>query len=122
MEVVQRLRTTAKIIIERLELHGKLIGVEWAEEKQRLAQLLVILLLGMSCMFCLILFVGVLTVALGWATEYRIITIAIMLSLYAACLALCAYRFRVLVLRGAHAFVAAREEIGADLALIRSQL
>lgn len=122
MEVIQRLRTTAKIIIERLELHGKLISVEWAEEKQRLAQLLVVLLLGMSCMFCLILFVGVLTVALGWATEYRIITIATILSLYAAGLVLCVYRFRILVFRGANAFAATREEISADLALIRSQL
>lgn len=122
MDLIQRLRSMAKILLTRLELHGQLVSVEWEEERKRLRQLLAITLLGFICLFCAILFVGIFAIALSWATEYRIITIAVMFALYSAGFFLCAYRFSVLAARSSATFAATREEIAADMALIRSQL
>ncbi len=122
MEIIQRLRSMAKILLTRMELHGQLVSVEWAEEKNRLQQLLFITLLGFICLFCAILFVGVFAIALSWSTDYRIMTIAVMFALYSLMFCLCAYRFTVLAARSSATFAATREEISADLALIRSQL
>lgn len=122
MEIIQRLRSMAKILLIRLELHGQLVSVEWAEERNRLQQLLAITLLGFICLFCVLLFVGVFAIALSWATDYRIHTIAVMLALYTVGFCLCAYRFSVLAARGSATFAATREEVAADIALIRSQL
>lgn len=46
MEIIKRLRSVAKIVLTRLELHGQLASVEWAEERHRLLQLLAFSLLG----------------------------------------------------------------------------
>jgi uncharacterized membrane protein YqjE len=122
MEIIKRLRSMAKIVLTRLELHGELISVEWAEERQRLQQLLAISLLGFIFLFCALLFVGIFAIALTWTSDYRIHTIAVMLALYTVGFGVCAYRFTCLAARGSATFAATREEVAADLALIRSQL
>jgi uncharacterized membrane protein YqjE len=122
VEIIQRLRSIAKILLVRLELHGQLVSVEWAEERNRLQQLFVVGLLGFICFFCAIFFMGIFAIALSWTTEYRIMTIAAMFALYTAGFCLCVYRVSVLVARSSATFAATREEIAADMALIRSQL
>lgn len=122
MEIIKRLRSMAKIALIRLELHGQLMRVEWAEERQRLLQLLAISLLGFIFLICALLFVGVFAIALSWATDYRIHVVGGMLALYSLGFCLCAYRFSILVERSTASFAASREEVAADLALIRSQL
>ena len=122
MEIITRLRSLAKIVLTRLELHGQLVNVEWAEERQRLQQLMAISLLGFIFLFCTFLFIGFLPVALTWGTAYRIHTIAAMLLFYVVGFGVCAYRFACLAARSSATFAATREEVAADLALIRSQL
>lgn len=122
MEIIKRLRSMAKMLLTRLELHGQLVCVEWAEEKQRLRQLLVVSLLGFVFLFCGLLFVGIFAIALSWATDYRIHVIGGMLALYILGFCLCAYQFSILTERSSASFAATREEVAADLALIRSQL
>lgn len=122
MEIITRLRAMAKIVLTRLELHGQLVSVEWAEERQRLQQLLAISLLGFIFLFCTLLFVGIFAIALTWASDYRIHTIAAMLVLYTVGFGVCAYRIACLAARSSATFAATREEVAADLALIRSQL
>lgn len=122
MEIIKRLRAMAKLVLTRLELHGQLISVEWAEERQRLQQLLVISLLGFIFLICALLFVGIFAIALSWATDYRIHVIGLMLALYTLGFCWCGYRFSVLIERSSASFAASREEIIADLELIRSRL
>ncbi len=122
MEIIKRLRTMAKIALTRLELHGQLVSVEWAEEKVRLQQLMIASLFGFIFLFCLFLFAGILAVALSWTSDYRTLTIAGVLAGYAVGLCLCAYWVIQIAARSSATFSAAREEIAADLALIRSQL
>lgn len=122
MEIIKRLRSMAKMVLTRLELHGQLVSVEWAEERQRLLQLLIISLFCFIFIFCALLFIGVFVIALSWATDYRIHAIGLMLALYILGFCLCAYRISILVSRSSSSFAATREEVAADLALIRSQL
>lgn len=122
MEIITRLRSLAKIVLTRLELHGQLVSVEWAEERQRLQQLMAISLLGFIFLFCTFLFIGFLAVALTWGSDYRIHTIAAVLLFYVVGFGVCAYRFVCLAARSSATFAATREEVAADLALIRSQL
>jgi uncharacterized membrane protein YqjE len=122
LEIIQRLRTLAKIVFVQLELHGKLAKVEWAEEKSRLQQLFIFGGISFACLLCALLFAGFFVVALSWDTDYRLITIAGVFLFYSLALGYCIYRISVLAARGAETFAATREEIAADLALIRSQL
>jgi uncharacterized membrane protein YqjE len=122
MEIINRLRSMAKMMLTRLELHGQLISVEWAEERQRLQQLMTISLLGFIFLFCAFLFIGFLAIALTWDSDYRIHTIIAMLVFYILGFAVCAYRFACLAARSSATFAATREEVAADLALLRSQL
>lgn len=122
MEIIQRLRSMAKIVLTRLELHGQLVRVEWAEERHRLQQLLVVGLLGFIFLLCALLFVGIFAIALSWTSGYRIYTIAGILALYSAGFVLCVHRVSQLAQQSSATFAVTREEIAADLALIRSQL
>ena len=122
MEIIQRLRALAKIVFAQLELHGKLAQVEWAEEKNRLLQMFAVTVVAFACLLCALLFAGFLAVALSWATDYRIITIVGVFVFYSAGLGLCVYRLNLLSARGSTTFAATREEVAADVALLRSQL
>lgn len=122
MEIINRLRSMAKMMLTRLELHGQLIRIEWVEERYRLRQLLVIFLLGIIFLFCALLFIGFFAIALAWGTDYRIHTVGAMLVFYALGFCYCVYRMNILAERGTASFAATREEVAADLALIRSQL
>ena len=122
MEIINRLRSLAKIVLTRLELHGQLVGVEWAEERQRLQQLMAISLLGFIFLICAFLFIGFLAIAFTWDSHYRMHTIVAMLVFYMLGLAVCVYRFACLAARSSATFAATREEVAADLALLRSQL
>lgn len=122
MEILKRLRSMAKIVLARLELHGQLVSVEWAEERQRLQQLFAVSLLGFIFLLCAFLFIGFFVVALAWASDYRLHAIAAMLVFYIVGCCVCVYRVVSLAARSSASFAATREEVAADLALIRSQL
>lgn len=122
MQIIKRLRSVAKIVLTRLELHGQLVCVEWAEERQRLVQLVAVSLMGFIFLFCAILFIGIFAIALSWATDYRIHVIGAMFAIYVLGFCFCAYRVGLLAARSAETFAATREEVAADLALIRSRL
>lgn len=122
MDIIQRLRALAKIVFAQLELHGQLAQVEWAEEKNRLQQMLAAAVLGFVCLLCALLFAGFFAVVLSWETEYRLITLAAIFLLYSAGVGLCVYKIIRLSARGSATFAATREEVAADLALLRSQL
>lgn len=122
MEIIQRLRASAAIVLTHLELHGRLASMEWQQEKNRLQQLLVFSMLGLMCVFCFLIFVGVLVIALGWPTEYRLYTVAGVVVFYATGLAICCFRCKRLLAQGATSFAETRAEVAADIELIRSQL
>ena len=79
-------------------------------------------LLGFACVLCLLIFGGVLVVVCSWETPYRIHAIVALMVIYALGLAFACYRFKTLSALGSQAFLATREELAADIALIKSKL
>lgn len=122
MEIIQRLRSSAKTLLVQCELHSRLAAVEWQEEKARLQQLVAMTLLGFLCLLCCMIFIGLFIVAIAWHTEYRILGIGGVVLLYATGVLLSYFRIKSLVALGSETFAATREEIAADIALIRSRL
>lgn len=122
MEIIQRLRLLMKELVIQLELHGRLLKIEWQEEKNRIQQILFMALLGFAFIVCALLSLGIFFIAANWSSEYRLLSIAILSAVYLTGLVLCWLRFNALVARGAQSFAASREELAADIALIRSRL
>jgi len=68
------------------------------------------------------LLIGALVLAFGWDTEYRIPIALALVAIYGLATALAWRRFRALSAQSSQAFAATREELAADLAVLRSNL
>lgn len=122
MEIFQRMRLLMKELFIQLELHGRLLKIEWLQEKNRIQQLFCVALLGFAFVLCWLLSLGFFVIAANWSGEYRLLSIALLSTFYLTGLVLCWLRFNTLVAKGAQAFAVSREEFAADIALIRSKL
>ncbi len=120
--IIRLLRATANALVTQLELYGQLARIEWEQEKNRMMRMLAIALLGFACLLCFLLFMGILAITVTWATDYRIATIIAFMALYALGFASAWYQVKRLAARGSETFAATREEMTADLALIKSKL
>ena len=122
IEAIRLLRPLSGALLARTALYVQLIGVEWAEQTIRLSRMMGLVLLGFASVLCAMLFAGILVTALCWDSGYRIQAIVAVTSVYAAVAAITWYWFKALSARGDQAFIATREELTADIALIKSFL
>jgi uncharacterized membrane protein YqjE len=122
MEIFQRMRLLSKELLTQLELHGRLLKVEWLQEKNRIQQIICIASLGFAFLLCSLLSIGFFVIAANWAGEYRLLSIALVCTFYLIGLIFCWIRINTLAAKGADSFAVTREELAADIALIRSQL
>lgn len=122
LNVIRVLRSASGALVSQLGLHGQLARVEWAEEKKRLAGMLIAGLLGFACLLCVLLFGGALSLAFSWDTPYRgIVAIAVM-TIYVLAAGVAVHRLTTLSALGVNSFAATREELAADIAMIRARL
>lgn len=117
-DAIRILGSAGGVLFEQVKLHGQLVRVEWEEEKIRLFKLLVAVLLGFVSLLCFLLFVGIAVLASSWDTPNRILVAMILVAAYAVGVVLAWLWFRALSAR--QSFAATREELAADLALLRS--
>ena len=122
LAVLRLVRSAGGAFIAQAALHGQLASIEFAEEKNRILKMTMVTLLGFSSLICLMLFIGISALALSWETVYRIPTIVLMIVLYVMGISLSWNRFQGLADLGGQAFAATREEMAADIALIKSKL
>lgn len=122
MNVLRLLRSAGAAVLAQASLHSRLVGVEWAQEKQRLARMLVALLLGVACLLCLMLLGGAVVLVAFWDTPYRAFALIGLLLAYSLGGLLAWARVRTLARQSHLAFAATRDELAADIALIRSRL
>ena len=122
LEALRIMRSAGGALIVQAGLHAQLARVEWAEEKIRLLKMLLLTLLGFACVLCVMLLTGALLLALSWNTPYRVEVALLLLAVYALGALVAWRRFQVLSQRSSQAFAATREEIAADIALIRSRV
>jgi uncharacterized membrane protein YqjE len=122
LNAIRLLRVAGALLFNQASLHGQLARVEWAEEKGRLLKMLVTGVFGLACMLCLMLFVGLLVIAMSWDTVYRVPAALGMLVAYVLGIGVAWHRLQSLSLLGSQSFAATREELAADIALIKSRL
>ena len=122
LEKLRLLNAAGGALLTQATLHSELLRIEWAEEKQRLLTMLLVLLLGFGTLFCMLLFAGVLVLALNWDTGYRISAIIALMAIYAGATFFAWRRFQALSAQSEQMFAASREELAADLALLRQKL
>jgi uncharacterized membrane protein YqjE len=122
LDALRIVRSAGQALLTQAALHGQLARIEWAQEKRRLLAMFVALLLGFACLLCVMISVGALVLAMYWNTAYRIPAIAALIALYALGTLLAWRRFQVLAARSDQSFAATREELEADMALLKSRL
>jgi uncharacterized membrane protein YqjE len=117
-----KVRKIAKTVIYQLELYGQLASVEWKEEKVRLTDMLISLLLGFTFFFCLLISLSSMVLLITWDTPYRSWAMAVLLCFYGFGLWFACYRFRSLGRRSSEVFSDIREELAVDIALLRNKI
>lgn len=122
LDIIRILRSAGGPLFAQTALHAALARVEWAEEKRRLLRMLLFALLGFAFLLCTLLFAGVLVLAVSWETDFRIPALMLLVALFGLGVHLAWKRFQLLSAQGEQAFAATREEIAADIALLRSKL
>jgi uncharacterized membrane protein YqjE len=120
--VIRILLSAGGPLLAQADLHGQLARVEWEELKSRLLKMVVLALLCYTGIVCVMLLVGALVLAFGWDTEYRIPIALALVAIYALATALAWRWFRALSAQSSQAFAATRDELAADLAVLRSNL
>lgn len=122
LDLFRLIRSAGGALVAQASLHGQLAQVEWEEEKNRLIQMLIVTLIGFVCGLCILFFGGALVLAFSWETAYRIHAIFALIAIYGFGILISWYRFQALSALSSQAFSATRQELAADIALIRSKL
>ncbi|MDO9317814.1 MAG: hypothetical protein Q7V56_06410 [Gammaproteobacteria bacterium] len=82
LHVLRILRKAGGSLLVQGTLHGQLLRLEWAQEKDRLLKMLLVTLLGFSCLICAMLALGALALLLSWETAYRIHVLVALVVMY----------------------------------------
>lgn len=122
LHVLRILRKAGSSLLVQGTLHGQLLRLEWAQEKDRLLKMLLVTLLGFSCLICAMLALGALALLLSWETAYRIHVLVALVVMYFGITWYCWLQFQRLSAASARAFAASRAEIEADIEMLRDSL
>jgi uncharacterized membrane protein YqjE len=120
--VLRLLRSAGGAICAQAALHSQLARVEWAEEKIRLARIAIAALAALISAICLLLLGSLIALALSWNTPYQTPAISAVLVLYLLSLSFAIRTLARQIALGALSFAATREEIAADLAMLKAKL
>lgn len=122
LDLLHVLRTAGPGLFGQAELYGQLLHVEWAMEKRRLQQMLLLGVFGFSCWLIFLLLIFLSALLFSWPTAYRGVVIAGSIGLSALGFAYAGYRLHQLSKASQDSFLALREELANDLLLLRRQL
>ncbi|WP_320838377.1 phage holin family protein [Zhongshania sp.] len=121
-DVVNLFRTADyDALFAQANLHRQLAEIEWQEEKQRLSSLFTALLIGIPSFICLLIFLGILVITLTWNTDYRSASLLGLCIMYGLATFIAWKRFMLEAKRPGRFFKGSREEIAADLAVIKKK-
>lgn len=115
------LRSAGGALGAQMALHGQLAQLEWAIEKARWVKIAIAAFVLISTLFCLLLLSGIVVLALAWQTPYRLHVVACVLGIYALIAGLSLRSLSVQFALGASAFKATREEVMADIDMLRAR-
>lgn len=116
------LRSAGGALFAQAALHSQLARVEWAEEKIRLTRIAIAAIVALVSTICLLLLGSFVVLALSWNTPFQIHVIVGVLVVYVVAILLSIRALMQQIALGALSFAATREEIAADLALLKAKL
>ncbi len=122
LSLIRLLRSAGGALLAQAALHGQLARVEWAEEKIRLTRIAIAAILAFISALCLLLLSSVVALALSWNTPYQLAVISAVLLVYVVLLVVSVRILKQQIALGALSFAATREEVAADLALLKAKL
>lgn len=118
---VRILQSAGGALLVQAVLHGQLAAIEWEEEKHRLQRMLALTLAGFAGLLCTLLFAGALALSASWETGYRMHVLALLILLSGFATAAAWQQFGIRASAGGRTFSASREELAADIALLKAQ-
>ena len=122
LQVLSVIRSASSALLAQTMLHAQLAQLEWEEEKQRLAKMVMFTLMGFACFLCLLFFVGAFVLTLSWDTQFRIPVFIALIFCYCLAILWAGFKLSVLAKQGNNSFAGTRAEIAADIALIKRAL
>ena len=122
LRTLRILRSASAALLAQASLHARLAQVEWISEKARLSRLLAMAVVAFTGVLCALLCAGGLVIAISWETEYRLLCALAVIVVYLAIAAYAWHRVGALSALGGKAFQATREELAADIEMLRSRL
>ena len=122
LRTLRILRSASAALMAQASLHARLAQVEWISEKARLSRLLAMAVVAFTGVLCALLCAGGLVIAIGWESEHRLYYALAVIVVYLAVAAYAWRRFGALSALGSDAFRATREELAADIEMLRSRL
>jgi uncharacterized membrane protein YqjE len=120
--VLRIVRNAGGALLVQAGLHARLLRVEWAEAKTRLAKMLLATLIGFACLLALLFTAGALIVALSWDTAYRFPALLGLMAVYALGAVFAWRNYHRQSQLNSASFEATRVELAADFELLRGQL
>ena len=121
LDAIRILRAAGGGLFGQFLLHAQLAQVEWTEEKGRLGRIVLTTLVGFAFLLCLMLLCATLLLAVSWDTRYRIAAVVVLIAISGVGTGVACSRLRALVALGDTSFAATREELAADIALLKSK-
>ena len=116
------LRSAGGALFAQAALHSQLARVEWAEEKIRLTRMAIAAVVALVSTICLLLLGSFVVLALSWNTSFQMPVTVGVLVIYLLAILLSIRALMQQIALGALSFAATREEIAADLALLKAKL
>lgn len=116
------LHRIANTVMVQFDLYRELASVEWRAEQSRLTAMLINLLLGFTFFLCLLLALSSMVLIFSWDTQYRHWAMSALVCFHGLGVLLAWYRLKKLGTQSNQAFSDTREELVADMALIRKRL
>jgi uncharacterized membrane protein YqjE len=122
LAVARILRAAGGDLWAQANLHGELARIEWMAEKQRMLRRLAWASACLVLAACAVLAAGAALLVLAWDTPWRGAVALALPTVYLALALLAGWRLRRMSARATPAFAMTRQELAADLALLRSRL
>lgn len=122
MDILRTVKSFGNTLGAQAGLYSQLLQLELEQEKKRLMHTCILAAIVLMSFWCFMLFAGVLLLAFVWESQYRIATIGGLVALFLAVTLIAVWRIKVLHERSGQAFASIRQELAADIAVIKSQL
>lgn len=122
MDMLRALSSIKNTVEAQAGLYSQLLQLEWEEQKRRYTRIMCLLAIAFFCLGCFFIFAGVFFLVLIWDHELRNWFIAAMLVVYALIALIAILRMRSLQASWGRPFAAVRDELKADLDIIKSRL